>query len=74
MNVSSPSSSHGTYSPAQETEITHVKYVKINLRCTKLLNIPHAVKQALRPLGAGASEHWLAGGKCPGVGVRDRRE
>ena len=54
MNVPPSSSSRAVYSPAQETEITRVKYVKNNPHCTKLWNIPHVIKQALWPFVEGA--------------------
>ena len=52
-NVLPSSSSHAVYSPAQETEITRVKYVKNNPHCTKSLNIPHIIKQTLRSFVEG---------------------
>ena len=58
-NVLPSSSSHAVYSPAQETEITRVKYVKNNPHCTKSLNIPHIIKQTLRSFVEGASERRL---------------
>lgn len=59
-------------SPAQETEIACVKYMENNPHCTKLLNIPHAIKASTAVICRKGPVSAGLGRKGPGVSGRDR--
>lgn len=59
-------------SPAQEIEIACVKYMENNPHCTKLLNIPHAIKASTAVICRKGPVSTGLGRKGPGVSGRDR--
>lgn len=54
-------------SPAQETEITRVKYMENNPHCTKLFNIPHVIKASTAVICRKGPVSAGLGQKGPGV-------